>query len=74
MRAPNRPKVDPKLPTAKYDEGRLTRSSKFCVKMSGYNILIQTSGSVYLTCIMVYTVQLYGISGRHAEKNYLKKN
>jgi len=67
MRAPKRPKVDPKLPTAKYDEGRPTRSSKFCVnKMSDSNI--QTSGSVYLTCITVYTVQMYDLSQRHAEK------
>jgi len=50
MRAPNRPKVGPKLPNAKYHEGRSTRSSKYCVKMSDSNIL---SPNVWLCLLNV---------------------
>jgi len=44
---------------------------KFCVKMSDCNILRPKVWLCYLSCITVYTVQMYDISLRHAENNYL---
>jgi len=76
-RAPNRPRVGPKLPTARYDEGRPTGCTSSVIKCLILISLVQTSGPVYLTCILLYAVQMYNISRRDAEVTkiiYFAKN